>query len=187
MTNGVRVLGSRPFRLSVPQRIMLLTASVAAVAVALFVIVVRPLPGAPTALSLPWVLWAAAFAASELLVIHVQWRREANTFSMGDLGLTWNNTWLHKFDVKTPTATGNQIEQRAGVETGSPSQGYPKWKSVGIVRGGRLTVLHNQPSTYASRSSFWLKATTTSSPSSGTQMKPLSGPAPIAARRAHGS
>src|SRR3954451_8911396 len=87
MTNGVRALGSRTFQLSVPQRIMLLTASVAAVAVALFVIVVRPLPGAPTALTLPWVLWAAAFTISEALVVHVQWQREAHTFSMGDLVL----------------------------------------------------------------------------------------------------
>src|SRR4051812_38747363 len=87
MTNGVHVMGIRTFRLSVPQRIMLLTASVAAVAVALFVIVVRPLPAAPTALTLPWVLWAAAFAVSEALVVHVQWQREAHTFSVGDLVL----------------------------------------------------------------------------------------------------
>src|SRR5215212_4693473 len=85
MTNGARVMGMPTFRLSVPQRIMLLTAS--AVAVALFVIVVVGLPGAPTALSLPWVLWAAAFTISEALVVHVQWQREAHTFSMGDLVL----------------------------------------------------------------------------------------------------
>ena len=66
---------------------MLLTASVAAIAVALFVIVVRTLPGAPTALTLPWVLWAAAFTISEALVVHVQWQREAHTFSIGDLVL----------------------------------------------------------------------------------------------------
>src|SRR3954451_24273183 len=87
MTNGVRALGSRRLRLSVPQRIMLLTASVATIAVALFVIVVRTLPGAPTALTLPWVLWAAAFTISEALSVHVQWQREAHTFSMGDLVL----------------------------------------------------------------------------------------------------
>jgi hypothetical protein len=60
---------------------------VAAVAVALFVIVVGSLPTAPTAVSLPWVLWAAAFALSEALVVHVQWQREAHTFSVGDLVL----------------------------------------------------------------------------------------------------
>src|SRR3954467_4172128 len=87
MTSGAAVMGIRVPRLGVPQRIMLLTASVAAVAVALFVIVVRTLPGAPTALTLPWVLWAAAFTISEALVVHVQWQREAHTFSMGDLVL----------------------------------------------------------------------------------------------------
>ncbi|MBW0007290.1 MAG: TonB-dependent receptor [Sphingomonas sp.] len=53
--------------------------------------------------------------------------------NMGELGFTWNNTWLHKFDVTTPTATGSLVEHRVGVETGSPSQGYPKWKSIGII------------------------------------------------------
>ena len=53
--------------------------------------------------------------------------------NMGTLGLTWNNTFLHKFDVSTPTATGNVLEQRAGLELGSPTQGFPKWKSIGVV------------------------------------------------------
>src|SRR3954449_10295925 len=87
MTNGVEVKESRVSRLGVAQRIMLLTASLAAIAMALFVVVVRTLPGAPTALTLPWVLWAAAFTISEALVVHVQWQREAHTFSMGDLVL----------------------------------------------------------------------------------------------------
>ena len=33
----------------------------------------------PHGLALPWVLWAAAFAISEALVVHVQWQREAHT------------------------------------------------------------------------------------------------------------
>ena len=64
MTNGAPGNRSRAVGLDVPQRIMLLTAVLAAVAVALFVVVVRPLPGAPTAMALPWVVWAAAFAFS---------------------------------------------------------------------------------------------------------------------------
>src|SRR3954470_16930921 len=85
MTNGVEVKESRVSRLGVAQRIMLLTASLAAIAVALFVIVVRTLPGAPTALTLPWVFWAAAFAISEALPVHVQIKRDAHTFSVSDL------------------------------------------------------------------------------------------------------
>ena len=55
MTNG-RLAGLQRFTLGVPQKIALLTGAVAAAAVALFVIVVQPLPAAPTALNLPWVL-----------------------------------------------------------------------------------------------------------------------------------
>jgi iron complex outermembrane receptor protein len=51
----------------------------------------------------------------------------------GTLGLTWNNTFLHLYNVTTPTGTGTQIEHRAGEETGSPSQGYPRWKSIGSI------------------------------------------------------
>lgn len=52
---------------------------------------------------------------------------------MGDLGLTWNNTFLHKFDVATPTDSGDLIIHRAGVETGTPTRAFPKWKSVGVL------------------------------------------------------
>jgi hypothetical protein len=87
MTSGASAASNRLSRLTPSQRIMLLTATVAVAAVALFVIVVRTLPGAPTALNLPWVLWAAAFAAGEVLVVHWQWKRDAHSFSMGDLVL----------------------------------------------------------------------------------------------------
>jgi diguanylate cyclase (GGDEF)-like protein len=87
MTSSGLAAGMRKFRLGPAQRITLLTATVAAAAVALFVIVVRSLPEAPTAMALPWVLWAAAFAVCEALVVHVQWQREAHTFSIGDLVL----------------------------------------------------------------------------------------------------
>ncbi|MFD2093324.1 putative bifunctional diguanylate cyclase/phosphodiesterase [Blastococcus deserti] len=88
MTNGADAVQNTFLgRFSVSQRIMLLTATVAVAAVALFVIVVRSLPGAPTALNLPWVLWAGAFALGEVLVVHWQWKRDAHSFSMGDLVL----------------------------------------------------------------------------------------------------
>ena len=86
MTNG-GLTGLRRIRLGVSQKIALLTGAVAATAVTLFVIVVAPLPAAPTALNLPWVVWAAIFAASEALVVHVQWKRESHSFSLSDLVL----------------------------------------------------------------------------------------------------
>src|SRR5947209_1791026 len=87
MTSGALAATPRRARLSPTQRIMVLTATVVAAAAALFVIVVDQLPGAPTAVPLPWVLWVAAFAASEALVVHVQWNRESHTFSVGALVL----------------------------------------------------------------------------------------------------
>ena len=51
----------------------------------------------------------------------------------GRLGFTWNNTVLLDFDVIVPTATGTTAIRRQGTEQGSPSQGFPAWKSVGIV------------------------------------------------------
>jgi diguanylate cyclase (GGDEF)-like protein len=87
MTNGGFAGLLLRFHLGVTQRIALLTGAVAATAVTLFVIVVAPLPAAPTALNLPWVVWAAAFAAAEALAVHVQWKRDSHTFSVTELVL----------------------------------------------------------------------------------------------------
>jgi len=53
--------------------------------------------------------------------------------SWGRLGFTWNNTFLHKFDVITPTLDGTQVQHRRGKEIGSPVGGYPKWRSLGVI------------------------------------------------------
>jgi iron complex outermembrane receptor protein len=52
---------------------------------------------------------------------------------VGTFGLTWNNTWLEKYVVIVPITGGTQVIDRAGTEVGSPSQGFPKWKSIGIL------------------------------------------------------
>ncbi len=87
-TNGATGTGRRGPLQSPARRIALLTAAVAATALVLFVVVVRDLPGAASATTaLPWLVWVVAFAASEAMVVHVQWRRDAHTFSVGDLVL----------------------------------------------------------------------------------------------------
>jgi iron complex outermembrane receptor protein len=58
--------------------------------------------------------------------------RTAET-GIGRFGFTWNNTFLRNFDVVIPTSAGVQVISREGTEQGSPSQGFPKWKSVGII------------------------------------------------------
>ncbi len=87
MTDSHPVARSSLFRLTADQRVTLLVAAVAAAAVTLFVIVVRDLPGLYTPLSVPWPLWVAAFAAGEILVVHVHLRRDSHSFSLTDLTL----------------------------------------------------------------------------------------------------
>lgn len=53
--------------------------------------------------------------------------------SAGRFGFTWNNSFLTQYDVLVPAADGRLVVSREGTEQGSPSQTYPKWKSVGIL------------------------------------------------------
>ena len=52
---------------------------------------------------------------------------------MGRFGFTWNNNFLQNFDLILPTTDGTEKISREGTEVGSPSQAYPKWKSIGII------------------------------------------------------
>jgi iron complex outermembrane receptor protein len=53
--------------------------------------------------------------------------------SAGTFGFTWNNTFLRNWDLILPTSDGVQVVSREGTEVGSPSQAYPKWKSIGVL------------------------------------------------------
>ena len=52
---------------------------------------------------------------------------------IGRLGFTWNNTFLQNYDVIVPGPTGPQLLSREGTQVGSPAQGFPKHKSVGVI------------------------------------------------------
>jgi iron complex outermembrane receptor protein len=58
--------------------------------------------------------------------------RTAET-QLGRFAFTWNNTFLRNYDVIVPSTSGEQVISREGTEQGSPSQGFPKWKSIGII------------------------------------------------------
>ena len=52
---------------------------------------------------------------------------------MGKFGFTWNNTFLKNYDLILTGFSGTQVVSREGTEVGSPAQGFPKWKSIGIL------------------------------------------------------
>src|SRR5947209_13834046 len=52
---------------------------------------------------------------------------------VGTFGITWNNTWLEKYDEIVPITGGTQVIDRKGTEQGSPAKAFPKWKSIGIL------------------------------------------------------
>lgn len=60
--------------------------------------------------------------------------------SIGRFGFTWNNSFLRNWDLFLPTADGTLKISREGTEQGSPSQAFPKWKSVGIIDWDGTTV-----------------------------------------------
>jgi iron complex outermembrane receptor protein len=51
----------------------------------------------------------------------------------GRFGFTWNNTFLLNYDVIVPGPTGPEELTREGTQVGSPSQSFPKYKSVAVV------------------------------------------------------
>ncbi|WP_176523090.1 putative bifunctional diguanylate cyclase/phosphodiesterase [Blastococcus aggregatus] len=69
------------------RRIALLVAVMSLSAVAVFVIVVRDLPGLGGPVDLPWWAWIAAFAAGEVIKVWVQLKRDSHGFSLTDLVL----------------------------------------------------------------------------------------------------
>ena len=74
-------------RIGVRHRIVLLVGVLAAAAAALGLTVVPHLPGTTSGPHLPWIVWVAAFAVSEVLVVHIQLHRDSHSFSMTDLVL----------------------------------------------------------------------------------------------------
>src|SRR3954453_10938036 len=69
------------------RRIVLLVGALAALAAVLGATVVPRLALPDDPLALPWIAWVAAFALSELLVVHIQLQRDSHSFSMSDLVL----------------------------------------------------------------------------------------------------
>lgn len=68
-------------------RVWLLNAAAAAAGVAFFATLIRAMPAPDAPVRIQWWVLAAIFGASELFVVHLQFRREAYTFSMNEIPL----------------------------------------------------------------------------------------------------
>src|SRR5918992_666754 len=72
-------------RLTGTQRVWLLSAGIAGAAALLYILVVRDLQPPPAPFRLPWWALAGLFTVAEMSVIHFQFRREAHSFSLGEI------------------------------------------------------------------------------------------------------
>ena len=63
--------------------------------------------------------------------VNVAYRTAQTGF--GTFGFTWNNTFLDNYDVIVPGPNGPELLSREGTQVGAPAQGFPKWKSIGII------------------------------------------------------
>ena len=73
------------YRLSGPGRVWVLTGLIAVAAVVLYLLGIRGLEGLAAPFHIPWWALAALFAAAETFVIHLQFRRQAESFSLGEI------------------------------------------------------------------------------------------------------
>jgi diguanylate cyclase (GGDEF)-like protein len=71
----------------VSARVLGLSLLLAAAASALYLLAVRPITNAGESMSVPWFLLAAGYAASELTVVHIEFRRDAHSVSLNEIPL----------------------------------------------------------------------------------------------------
>src|SRR5438067_2657683 len=74
-------------RLSATERVLVLSTTLAGIAALIHWVVVRPLPSLPAPFHLHWVVLAVAFTATEVFVVHLQFRRESHSISLSELSL----------------------------------------------------------------------------------------------------
>jgi signal transduction histidine kinase len=74
-----------PARLTGTQRVWLLSAAIAGAAALVYLLWVRGLEPLDAPLRIPWWALAILFGAAEMSVIHFQFRREAHSFSLGEI------------------------------------------------------------------------------------------------------
>jgi diguanylate cyclase (GGDEF)-like protein len=86
----------RAFRgwLAGPSRVWLLNGGLAVAAAATYLLLIRPLPALDSPLMPPWWLVALGFATAEVLVVHLQFRRDTHSFSISEIPLVFGLFFL---------------------------------------------------------------------------------------------
>jgi diguanylate cyclase (GGDEF)-like protein len=101
-----RTVAAAWLRLSAMQRIGVLVAGIAALAITLFLGVVVHLPALDAPLRLSWPIWVLAFAVGEAPVVRVQVRKDAHAFSLTDLVLAAALCLAHPVVLVTAQVAG---------------------------------------------------------------------------------
>jgi diguanylate cyclase (GGDEF)-like protein len=77
-----------------PSRVWLLNGGLAAAAAATFLLVVRSLAPLAAPLTSPWWIVALGFAMAEVLVVHLQFRRDTHSFSISEIAMVFGLFFL---------------------------------------------------------------------------------------------
>jgi signal transduction histidine kinase len=85
--SGIRDPSESPARLSGGQRVQFVTLAIAAAAVLVYLFLVGGFPGLPATWHLHWWSLAALFYVSEISVFHLQFKRDAYSFSLAEIPL----------------------------------------------------------------------------------------------------
>lgn len=91
------------------QRVWLLTGALAAVALAVHLLVVARLDAVAAPIRLPWWALAAMFALAEILVVHIELRRDAHSFSLSEIPLVLGLVFSTPADLLLAQLVGSAV------------------------------------------------------------------------------
>jgi diguanylate cyclase (GGDEF)-like protein len=90
-------------------RVWLLNAVLTLTALALFVAVIHPLEALAAPFRLPWWVVAIAYGLAEILVVHLQFRRDTHSFSLSEIPLVVGLFFLRPEELLLALITGSAV------------------------------------------------------------------------------
>jgi diguanylate cyclase (GGDEF)-like protein len=95
--------------LSGTERVLVLSTALAGLAAVVHWLFVRSLPSLTAPFHLPWVVLAVAFTATEVFVVHLQFRRESHSISLSELSLVIGLLFCRPEDIVLARLVGAAI------------------------------------------------------------------------------